>query len=59
MFTVVLKKVREANLLVSLGAEQQNVIGPNLIGPVYNAFQLAPLPECPYAPTLALEPQTI
>ena len=59
LLTLVIKEVGQPDFLVSLGAEQQNIVGPNLIGPVHNAFQFAPLPKCPYAPTLPLEPQTI
>lgn len=38
LFTVVFKEVREADFLVPLGAKQQNIVGPNLVGPVRNAF---------------------
>ena len=38
LLAVVLKEVGEADFLVPLRAEQQNIVGPNLIGPVHNAL---------------------
>jgi hypothetical protein len=59
LLTVVIKEVGQADFLVTLGAEQQNIVGPNLIGPVHDAFQFAPLSKCPNTPTFPLKSQAV
>jgi hypothetical protein len=56
LLAVVVEEIGEPDLLIPLGAEQQYIVGPDLIGPVLDAFELTSLSKCPNTPTFPLKP---